>query len=63
MAVTGSIVKRFLSCDKISFIVTGMVVLLATTSGDSEIALSKGNYTWILAALSPFSFNFMFSKN
>ena len=62
MAVMGAIVKRFLFCDKISFIVTGMVVLLATTSGDSEIALSKGNYTWILAALSPFFFQFYVFK-
>lgn len=34
------------------------MVVCATTSGDSAIALSNGNYTWLLAALTPFFFVF-----
>ena len=47
MRATLSIVKRLLASNKISFIVTAVVVLCATTSGDSAIALSNGNYTWL----------------
>ena len=53
-----SIVKRLLASNKISFIVTAVVVLCATTSGDSAVALSNGNYTWLLAVLTPFFFVF-----
>ena len=49
-----AIVKRIYSSNIISFILTAAVVLCATTSGDAEIALSNGNYTWLLAALAPF---------
>ena len=51
-----AVVKRLLSSDKIGFILTALVALCATTSGD--IALSNGNYTWLLAILSPFFFVF-----
>ena len=58
MRATLSIVKRLLASNKISFIVTAVVVLCATTSGDSAIALSNGNYTWLLAVMTPFFFVF-----
>lgn len=58
MKATFSIVKRLLASNKISFIITAVVVLCATTSGDSAIALSNGNYTWLLAVLTPFFFVF-----
>ena len=44
-----AIVKRLLASNLISFILTALVVLLATSSG--EVVLSNGNYTWLLAAL------------
>lgn len=56
MTAIFSIVKRLLSSNKISFILTAIVVLCATSSG--EIALSNGNYTWLLAVLTPFFFVF-----
>lgn len=58
MTASFSIVRRLLSSNKISFIITAVVVLCATTSGDSLVALSNGNYTWLLAILSPFFFVF-----
>lgn len=56
MTAIFSIVKRLLSSNKISFILTAIVVLCATSSG--EAALSNGNYTWLLAVLTPFFFVF-----
>lgn len=56
MTAIFSIVKRLLSSNKISFILTALVVLCATSSG--EVALSNGNYTWLLAILTPFFFVF-----
>ena len=56
MTAIFSIVKRLLSSKKISFILTAIVVLCATSSG--EVALSNGNYTWLLAVLTPFFFVF-----
>ena len=58
MSAIFSITKRLLSSNKISFIVTAAVALCATTSGDSAIALSNGNYTWLLAVMTPFFFVF-----
>lgn len=52
------IVKRQIAGNRISFIITILVVLLATTSSDSAIALSNGNYTWLLAVMTPFFFVF-----
>ncbi len=49
-----AIAKRMLSSNKISFIITAAVVLCATTSGSTGIALSNGNYTWLLALMAPF---------
>lgn len=49
-------IKRLLASNKISFIITALVVLCATSSGD--VVLSNGNYTWLLAALTPFFFVF-----
>ena len=61
MTAIFAIVKRLLASNKISFILTALVVLCATSSGD--IVLSNGNYTWLLAVLTPFFFVFYdFSK-
>ena len=51
-----AVVKRLLASNKISFILTALVALCATSSG--EVVLSNGNYTWLLATLSPFFFVF-----
>lgn len=56
MTAIFAIVKRLLASDKISFILTALVVLCATSSG--EVVLSNGNYTWLLAVLTPFFFVF-----
>ena len=58
MRATLSVVRRLLASNKISFIVTAAGALCATTSGDSAIALSNGNYTWLLAVMTPFFFVF-----
>lgn len=58
MAAIFAVVKRLLASNKVSFIITAVVVLCATTSGDSQIALSNGNYTWLLAVMTPFLFVF-----
>ena len=52
MKAVFAIVKRLFASNKISFIITALVVLCATSSGD--VVLSNGNYTWLLAVLSPF---------
>lgn len=49
-----AIVKRLLASNKISFIITALVVLCATSTGD--VVLSNGNYTWLLAIMTPFFF-------
>lgn len=56
MTAVFAIVKRLLASNKISFIITAIVVICATSSGD--VVLSNGNYTWLLAALTPFFFVF-----
>ena len=56
MKATFAIVKRLLASNKISFIIMALVVLCATSSGD--VVLSNGNYTWLLAVMSPFFFVF-----
>ena len=53
-----AIIKRLFASNKVSFIITAVVVLCATTSGNSKIALSNGNYTWLLAVMTPFLFVF-----
>lgn len=61
MKAVFAVVKRLLASNKISFILTALVVLCATSSGD--VVLSNGNYTWLLAVLTPFFFVFYdFSK-
>ena len=47
-----AVVKRLLASNKISFILTALVALCATSSGEG--VLSNGNYTGLLAPLSPF---------
>ncbi len=56
MTAIFAIVKRLLASNKISFIITALVVLCATSSGD--VVLSNGNYTWLIAVLTPFFFVF-----
>lgn len=56
MTLVSAIVKRLFASNKISFILTVLVVLCATSSGD--IVLSNGNYTWLTAVLTPFFFVF-----
>ena len=56
MTAIFAIVKRLLASNKISFIITALVTLCATSSGD--VVLSNGNYTWLLAVLTPFFFVF-----
>lgn len=56
MTATFAVVKRLLASNKLSYILTAIVVLCATSSGD--VVLSNGNYTWLLAVLSPFFFVF-----
>lgn len=51
-------IKRLFASNKISFILTAVVVLCATTSNDSKVALSNGNYTWLLVIMTPFLFVF-----
>lgn len=53
-----AIIKRLFASNKVSFMITAVVVLCATTSGDAQIALSNGNYTWLLAVMTPFFFVF-----
>ena len=56
MKATFAIVKRLLASNKISFIIMVLVVLCVTSSGD--VVLSNGNYTWLLAVMTPFFFVF-----
>lgn len=56
MTATFAVVKRLLASNKISFLITALVVLCATSSGD--VVLSNGNYTWLLAGMTPFFFVF-----
>lgn len=56
MSAILAIVKRLLASNKIGYILTALVVLCATSSGD--VILSNGNYTWLLAILTPFIFVF-----
>lgn len=56
MTAIFAIVKRLIASNKISFVITALVVLCATSSGD--VVLSNGNYTWLLAVLTPFFFVF-----
>lgn len=54
MTAVFAIMKRLLASNKISCIVTALVVVCATSSG--ETVLSNGNYTWLLAVMAPFFF-------
>ena len=56
MTATFAVVKRLLASNQLSYILTAIVVLCATSSGD--VVFSNGNYTWLLAVLSPFFFVF-----
>lgn len=56
MTAVFAIIKRLLASNKISYIVTALVVVCATSSG--ETVLSNGNYTWLLAVFAPFFFVF-----
>ena len=56
MTAIYAVVKRLFVSNKISFIITALVVLCATSSGD--VVLSNGNYSWLLAVFTPFFFVF-----
>lgn len=56
MTAVFAIIKRLLASNKISYIVTALVVVCAISSG--ETVLSNGNYTWLLAVFAPFFFVF-----
>ena len=56
MTAIYAVVKRLLASNKISFIITALVVLCARSSGD--VVLSNGNYSWLLAVFTPFFFVF-----
>lgn len=56
MTAVFAIIKRLLASNKISYIVTALVVVCATSSG--ETVLSNGNYTWLPAVFAPFFFVF-----
>ena len=56
MTANYAVVKRLLASNKISFIITALVVLCATSSGDG--VLSNGNSSWLLAVFTPFFFVF-----
>ena len=56
MTAIFAIVKRLLASNKINFIITVLVMICATSSGD--VVLSNGNYTWLLTVLTPFIFVF-----
>ena len=56
MTAVFAIIKRLLASNKIGYIVTALVVVCATSSG--ETVLSNGNYTWLLAVFAPFFFVF-----
>lgn len=56
MTAVFAVVKRLMASNRISFIITALVVVCATSSGG--VVLSNGNYTWLLAVLTPFFFVF-----
>lgn len=58
MKAVFAITRRLLACNRVSFILTAAVVVCATSSGDAQMALSNGNYTWLLAVMAPFFFVF-----
>ncbi len=58
MKSTVAVIKRLFASNRVIFIITAVVMLAATTSADSEFALSRGNYAWLLALMTPFIFVF-----
>lgn len=58
MTAAFAVARRLLASNAVSFAVTAAVALCATSSPSSAVALSNGNYVWLLAAMSPFFFVF-----
>lgn len=56
MTPVTAIVKRLLAGNTLSFGLTALVALCASSSG--QVVLSNGNYTWLAAVLTPFFFVF-----
>lgn len=56
MTAVFAIVKRLLASNKLSFLLTALVMLCAASSGN--VVLSNGNYAWLLAVMAPFFFVF-----
>ena len=54
MSAINAVVKRILSSNRLSFIITFVVVLCAVSSKDSSVALSNGNYFWLASLFIPF---------
>ena len=54
MRAISAVVKRILSSNRLSFIITFVVVLCAVSSKDSSVALSNGNYFWLASLFIPF---------
>lgn len=54
MRAISTVVKRILSSNRLSFIITIVVVLCAVSSKDSSVALSNGNYFWLASLFIPF---------
>ncbi|MDO4572193.1 MAG: hypothetical protein Q4C13_02405 [Clostridia bacterium] len=54
MIAVSAVVRQIFLSNRLSFILTAILMLCATTSGDSAMALSNGNYTWLLALMTPF---------
>lgn len=48
------VIKQNFIHSKIALLITVLVVLLATTSPESSIAISRGNYTWLFILMLPF---------
>lgn len=54
MKAIWAITKRNFGSSFIPFIITAIVVLLSSSSADSKIAISRGNYTYIYLIMLPF---------
>lgn len=49
-----TVMKQNFRSNWLSLLLTAVVVLAATTANDAAMAISRGNYTWLLIILLPF---------
>lgn len=54
LAAVPAIITRILASNIVAYITTLAVTVCATTSAEPVVALSNGNYTWLLAMMAPF---------